>query len=213
MSIDSFHHKELAENGTDPNDRGWRLILWFAFIMTAIMFVAEFMSGVTAKSSALQANSLDFFSDAVSFGLALGATSLAAIWKHRVTLFKGITLGIFAIVIILNTVWQIYTGVVPIAPLVGTVAILALFTNIVIALMLFRFRNKDVMMHSVWVATRNNVAGNLAVLLAAFGVFGTGSGYPDYAVAIIMSGLALLGSWQILRFAMKKPKLIEASIS
>lgn len=193
------------------NDRLWRLVLWVAFVINALMFVAEFMSGVTARSSSLQADSLDFFSDAVNYGLSLGVAGMALTWRNRVALFKGITLGIFGVVIILNTIWQAYVGVVPIAPIMGTVAILALSSNIVVALLLYRFRKGDSNMRSVWICTRNDVIGNLAVLCAAFGVFQVGNGYPDYVVALIMAGLALSASWEIMRHALAERKEMNAN--
>ncbi len=199
-----------SPTGDQPNDRLWRLVLWVAFIINALMFVAEFMSGVTARSSSLQADSLDFFSDAVNYGLSLGVAGMALAWRNRVALFKGITLGVFGVVIILNTIWQAYTGVVPIAPIMGTVAILAFASNLVVALLLYRFRQGDANMRSVWICTRNDVIGNIAVLVAAFGVFGTGNGYPDYGVAFIMAALALSASWQIMRHALAERKEMRA---
>ncbi|HEY0964222.1 MAG TPA: cation transporter [Candidatus Paceibacterota bacterium] len=211
MSKDCCSPTPSPETITPTDERMWRLVLWFAFIINAIMFVAEFMSGVTAKSSALQADSLDFFSDAVNYGLSLGVASMALVWRNRIALFKGITLGVFGVVIILNTVWQTYTGDVPIAPIMGTVALLALLSNAVVALMLFRFRKGDANMRSVWICTRNDVIGNIAVLLAAMGVLSTGTGYPDYAVAFIMATLALSGSWQIMRHALAERKEMQTA--
>ena len=83
----------------------------------------------------------------------------------------------------------------------GIVGHLALVTNAGVALMLYRFRTGDANMRSVWICSRNDAIGNLAVLAAAVGVFGTGQGWPDLLVAAIMAGLAIWGSLDVFRHA------------
>jgi len=79
----------------------------------------------------------------------------------------------------------------------GVVGALALLANAGVALMLYRFRTGDSNMRSVWICSRNDAIGNLAVIGAAAGVFGTGSGWPDIIVAAVMASLSISGGWQI----------------
>ena len=91
---------------------------------------------------------------------------------------------------------------------------IALAANVVVALMFYRWRTGDANMRSVWICSRNDAIGNLAVLAAALGVFGTGQGWPDLAVAAIMAGLAIWGSFDVFRQArgeLRGGRVAEAS--
>jgi Co/Zn/Cd efflux system component len=95
--------------------------------------------------------------------------------------------------------WHLFIGRVPNVPTMGVVGTCALLANGAVAALLFRYREGDSNMRSVWLCTRNDVLGNIAVLLAALGVFGTGSAWPDLIVAVVMSTLALISAMHILR--------------
>ena len=114
---------------------------------------------------------------------------------------KGATLGLFSLWVLGSTAWHAYTGTLPRAEVMGIIGVLALLTNGGVALMLYRFRGGDANMRSVWICSRNDAIGNAAVLLAALGVFGTGTGWPDFIVATIMAALGISGGWQIVRQA------------
>jgi Co/Zn/Cd efflux system component len=111
-------------------------------------------------------------------------------------------MGAFGLWIAITTINHAIAGTVPAAPVMGVVGALALAANFGVALLLYRWRDGDSNMRSVWICTRNDAIGNLAVLAAAAGVFGSGSGWPDYIVAAIMSGLALVGAFQVTRHAL-----------
>jgi Co/Zn/Cd efflux system component len=184
----------------------WRRTLWIALIVNAIMFAVEMIAGVAAESSSLQANALDFFGDAMNYAVSLGAMGMAVAWHTRAAFFKGFTLLALGFWVLGTTGWYAYLGVVPEVPTMGVIGAIALIANFVVAVMLYRFRNGDANMKSVWLCTRNDVAGNLAVLLAAVGVFGTTSGYPDFIVAIVMAYLGISAGWQTLRQALREHK-------
>ena len=114
---------------------------------------------------------------------------------------KGGTLLVFAVWVLGSTAWHAWFGTLPRAEVMWVVGVAALLANGGVALMLYRFRDGDANMRSVWICSRNDAIGNLAVLLAAAGVFGTGTGWPDVIVAAIMGGLGLQGGWQITRQA------------
>jgi Co/Zn/Cd efflux system component len=137
-------------------------------------------------SASLQADALDFFGDAANYAISLGAAGMALQWRARAALVKGGTLLAFALWVLGSTAWHAWFGTVPQAELMGVVRIAALLANRGVALMLYRFRGSDANMRSVWIWSRNDAIGNLAVMLAATGVFGTGTGWLDVVVAAIM---------------------------
>lgn len=179
------------------NSPRWRRALWTALIVNAAFFVAEIVAGVAAGSSALQADALDFFGDAANYAISLGVAGMALGWRARAAFVKGGTLIAFALWVLGSTAWHAFHDTLPQAEVMGVVGIAALVANGGIALMLYRFRSGDANRRSVWICSRNDAIGNLAVLLAAMGVFGTGTAWPDVFVAAIMGGLGLWGGGQI----------------
>ena len=126
---------------------------------------------------------------------------MALTWRARAALVKGGTLIAFALWVLGSTVWHAVHGTLPTAGVMGVIGLAALLANGGVAFMLYRYRGGDANRRSVWICSRNDAIGNLAVLLAAIGVFGTGTGWPDVIVAAIMGGLGLWGEWQIVRQA------------
>jgi Co/Zn/Cd efflux system component len=179
------------------NSPRWRRALWIALFINAGFFVAEIVAGAAAGSVALQADALDFFGDAANYAISLGVAGMVLTWRARAALGKGGTLIAFALWVLASTAWHAFYGTLPRAEVMGVVGVAALIANGGVALMLYRFRTGDANMRSVWICSRNDAIGNLAVLLAAMGVFGTGTGLPDVTVAAIMGGLGLWGGWQI----------------
>ena len=163
--------------------------------------MAEIVAGAAAGSAALQADALDFFGDAANYAISLGVAGMALTWRARAAVAKGGTLIAFALWVLGSTAWHAFYGTLPRAEVMGVVGFAALIANGGVALMLYRFRIGDANMRSVWICSRNDAIGNLAVLLAALGVFGSGTGWPDVIVAAIMGGLGLWGGWQIVRQA------------
>jgi len=159
------------------------------------------VAGAAAGSASLQADALDFFGDAANYAISLGVAGLALQWRARAAIAKGGTLIAFALWVIVSTAWHAFYGTLPRAEVMGAVGIAALIANGGVAVMLYRFRVGDANMRSVWICSRNDAVGNLAVVLAAMGVFGTGTGWPDVIVAAIMGGLGLWGGWQIVHQA------------
>jgi Co/Zn/Cd efflux system component len=179
----------------------WRRALWIALAVNAGMFAIEIGAGMAAGSSSLQADSLDFLGDAANYAISLGVTGMALSWRARAALLKGITLFALGTWVAATTILHATYGTLPKAELMGSVGLLALITNGTVAVMLYRFRSGDANMRSVWICSRNDAIGNVAVLLAAIGVFGSGTGWPDVIVASIMAALSLLGGLQIMRHA------------
>ena len=188
---------DLCVGSQSLSTPGWRRALWVAFAVNAGFFLTELAAGAAAGSAALQADALDFFGDAANYAISLGVAGAALRWRARAALVKGSTLLAFALWVLGSTAWHAVLGPLPRAEVMGVVSVAALIANGGVALMLYRFRGGDANMRSVWICSRNDALGNMAVMLAALGVFGMGSGWPDVIVAIVMGGLGLWGGWQI----------------
>jgi Co/Zn/Cd efflux system component len=179
----------------------WRRALWIALAVNAGMFLSEIVAGVAAGSASLQADALDFLGDAANYAISLGVAGMALAWRARAALLKGASLGLLGAWVLGSTAWHAYAGTLPQAEVMGVVGLLALLANAGVALLLYRYRGGDANMRSVWICSRNDAIGNVAVLMAAAGVFGTGTGWPDLVVASIMAALGISGGWQIVRQA------------
>ena len=204
----SDHHCEAETKGL--NSPQWRRALWIALAVNGGFFLAEIIAGLAAGSSALQADALDFLGDTANYAISLGVAGMALGVRARAALVKGGTLIVFALWVLGSTAWHALHGTLPQAEVMGVVGIAALIANGGVALMLYRFRTGDANMRSVWICSRNDAVGNAAVVLAALGVFGTGTGWPDIIVAAIMGGLGLWGGGQIVRQAMDELGTLSA---
>jgi Co/Zn/Cd efflux system component len=183
------------------NSPAWRRALWIALAVNAGMFVVELAAGIAGGSKALQADALDFFGDAANYAISLGVAGMALAWRARAAMLKGVTLMGLGLYVLVATVWDALHGSTPQAEVMGAIGVAALVANVVVAIMLFRFRGGDANMRSVWICSRNDAIGNVAVVAAAAGVFGTGTAWPDLIVASLMGGLGLWGGAQIVRQA------------
>lgn len=195
----------------EPNSTpGWRAALWIALVLNAGMFVVEIYAGATADSRALMADALDFFADAANYAISLAVAGLALAWRAKAALFKGATLAALGAVVMGAAIHSALTGSSPQPEAMGIIGTLALVVNVGVAALLYRFRSGDANMRSVWICSRNDAIGNIAVVAAAFGVFGTGTAWPDLIVAAILAALAIAGGWQIVRAARHELRHLHA---
>lgn len=178
-----------------------RRILWIVLGINAAGFVGEIVAGLAAGSAALQADALDFLADAGNYAVSLLVFGMALRWRAWAALAKGVSMGVFGLWVVGSTLWYAWQGAVPEAGIMGGVGAAALLLNVGCLLLLTGFRSGDANMRSVWICSRNDVIGNVAVMAAAFGVFGTGTGWPDIIVAAVMAVLALWGAGQVIRQA------------
>lgn len=201
-------------SGTTKADPRWRRVLWVALIVNAAMFLVEMVAGAAADSRALQADALDFLGDASNYAVSLAVVGAALAWRARAALLKSLFMLGFATWVFGSAVLAFVNGTAPDPATMGAVGLLALAANAGVALLLYRYRTGDANMRSVWICSRNDAIGNVAVMLAALGVFGTGSALPDLIVAAIMALLALTGGVQVLRQArgeLRTPELAGQS--
>jgi Co/Zn/Cd efflux system component len=165
------------------------------------MFLVEVVAAMWSGSSALAADAADFLGDAANYALSLGAIAIGGLWISRVALLKGLAMSLYGVAVLAYAAWRAWLGVPPEPVMMGIVGLLALGVNVGVAVLLFRFRDGDANMKSVWLCTRNDVIANLLVLVAAAGVFGTGTVWPDVAVAAILALLGLSSGRIVIRQA------------
>ena len=198
MSAHCCHDDGCA---TPPVDPRYRAALWVALALNALMFLVETGAAWASASVSLLADSIDFFGDAGNYAISLAVLGMSVAARSRAALFKAACMGAFGVFVLGKAAWNLGTGVTPEPVTMGAVGFAALLVNAGVALMLFRFRSGDANMRSVWICSRNDAIGNVAVMLAALGVFGTGTAWPDLLVAGVMAVLALTGAWAVMQQA------------
>ena len=202
MSAHCHHHHD-PEPQTAASPR-YRRILWWALIVNAGMFAVEIGAGVQSGSVSLLADAIDFLGDAANYAVSLFVLSMALAWRARAAALKGASMLLFGLFVAARALWALAYGVPPEALTMGAVGLLALAANVGVAVMLYAWRDGDANMRSVWLCARNDALGNLAVMAAAAGVFGTGSAWPDLAVAAVMAALAITSGVTVMRQALRE---------
>lgn len=185
-------------DGVDPR---YMAVLWTVISINGAMFVTEMVAGQMAGSQALKADALDFLADTVTYGLSLAVIGASLAVRSKAALFKGASLFLMALWIFGSTVYETMVLGVPKAEVMGVIGVMALAANLGSVLLLRRYKNGDANVRSVWLCSRNDAIGNVVVMVAALGVWGSSSAWPDLAVAAVMAGIFLTSSVQILRQA------------
>ena len=200
----AHHHEDGCCDIGAAGGPAFRNVLWIVLAINFTMFLVEAGAGIGSQSVSLQADALDFLGDSANYAISLFVLGLGMRWRSGAALSKGVAMGLFGLWVIGATIWSlIHTGR-PVALVMGSVGALALVANVISALLLYRFRGGDANMRSVWLCSRNDAIGNLAVVAAASGVFATGSNWPDLLVAAIMAGLALYASVKVIAHAARE---------
>jgi Co/Zn/Cd efflux system component len=185
-------------DGVDPR---YKRVLWTVIAINGTMFLTEMIAGQLAGSQALKADALDFLADTVTYGLSLAVIGASLRIRASAALLKGVSLSLMALWVFGSTVYQTLILGVPRAEVMGMVGVLALAANLASVLLLLPYKDGDANVRSVWLCSRNDAIGNLIVVAAALGVWGTDTAWPDLAVAAVMAGIFLTSSVQILRQA------------
>lgn len=187
-----------AENLTDSV---FRRVLWVALLSNFVMFGVEMGASWYSESMALQADALDFFGDAANYGISLFVLGMALRYRSYAALFKSLTMAAFGLWVIVSAVERSIYGSVPEPITMGSIAVLALVVNVGVAILLYRYRAGDSNTRSIWLCSRNDAIGNVAVMLAAAGVFTLSSRWPDLLVATLIASLSLSAAAQVIRQA------------
>jgi Co/Zn/Cd efflux system component len=188
----------------DPHrdNSAYRRAIWAVLAINTAMFLVEIGAGLASGSASLQADALDFLGDAANYAISLFVAGMTLRYRATAAMVKGLTMGAFGLWIIGTVIWHAFYGTLPSAIAMGAVGVAALMANAGSFALLWAHRRGDANMRSAWICTRNDVLGNIAVLLAGVGVFGTGTGWPDIIVAAVMATLALQGSATVARHAL-----------
>ncbi|MEL6511195.1 MAG: cation transporter [Pseudomonadota bacterium] len=184
--------------------------LWLVIAINAVMFVVEMTAGHIAKSQALQADALDFLGDALTYGISLAVIGASLKLRATAALFKGASLLLMGLWVMGSTVYRVFFVGVPEAEIMGVIGFLALLANLASVALLVRYKDGDANVRSVWLCSRNDAIGNVAVMFAALGVWGTATGWPDLIVAAIMATLFLSSAYQIVKQALAEYREGEA---
>ena len=179
----------------------FRKALRIALGINAAMFFVEVIGGMTSGSVSLWADALDFAGDAGNYAISLFVLSLGLFWRSRAALIKGLTMAGCGIFVFAKTAFALTQAVPPEPLTMGVIGVMALLANAGVALLLYAFREGDANMRSVWLCSRNDAIGNIAVMIAAAGVFGTGSGLPDILVGVVMAGMGLSSGLSVVKQA------------
>ena len=182
----------------------FRKVLWIALLVNLLMFFVEIIASHIGDSMSLQADALDFFGDAANYAISLFVLGMALHMRARASVVKGVTMGLFGLWVLGAASYRAFSGSEPEPMIMGTIALMALVANMSVAVMLYRFRKGDSNMQSIWLCSRNDAIGNVAVLIAAVGVTATASRWPDLMVAIIIASLSLSAAYTILKLAFQE---------
>jgi Co/Zn/Cd efflux system component len=194
---------------TRPLNYNQKIVLWIALVLNAVMFFAELITSFVADSVALKADAIDFLGDAANYGVSLFVLGMSIGTRARASLLKAYTMAAFGLWVIGSAVFSWIAQSQPEASLMGKLGVTAMLVNLLVAGLLFKFRNGDSNMKSVWICTRNDVIGNIAVIIAAAGVVATSSGWPDLVVALGMGLLAIFSAREVIIDANRELKSQE----
>ena len=199
---------ETRFEGLDP---AYKRRLWAVISINAVMFLVEMGAGALAGSRALQADALDFLGDTLTYGMTLAVIGSALRVRAWAAFVKGISLTVMGVWVLGATAYHVLVVGIPQAEVMGLVGFLALAANATSVLLLIRYKDGDANVRSVWLCSRNDAIGNVAVMLAALGVWITGTRWPDLCVAALMAGVFVTSSVQILRQAVGELRSAETT--
>jgi len=189
---------DVKFDGLDP---AYKRVLIIVIAINALMFLIEMPMGFIGQSQALKADALDFLGDTFTYAISLAVIGKAASMRSKVALFKGFSLLLMGAWVLFSTIYSVFYLQQPTAVIMGSVGFAALVANLLSVVLLVRFKDGDANVRSVWICSRNDAIGNIMVMLAASGVWVTGTGWPDLIVAGAMASLFLWGSTTIIRQA------------
>ena len=178
-------------------NRHERRILIVALLINAGMFVAEFSAGLVSGSTALLADSLDMLADAIIYTLGLLALGRARHWRTRAALTSGLFQLLLGLGVAGEAIWKTAAKGLPDAAMMGLFGVIALLANTTCFLLLARFRDGDINLRATWICSRNDMIGNLGVLLAAALVTLSGSPFPDIVIGLLIATVVIHSAWRI----------------
>ena len=208
MSASHHHHDEDFSGASADYKRR----LWAVIVINAGMFGVEMTAGQLGRSRALQADALDFLADALTYGLSLAVIGMPLRVRAGAALLKGLSLSLMGVFVLGSTLWRVFVTGMPEAGVMGAVGFMALAANVASVALLISYKDGDANVRSVWLCSRNDAIGNVAVMLAAAAVWATATPWPDLIVAAGMAALFLSSSFQIVRQALAEYRHAETHV-
>ncbi|MFW1677154.1 cation transporter [Pontibacter sp. JAM-7] len=188
-----------SDTSASIENKSYRRILWIALIANFTMFIVELIAGALGQSLSLTADAMDFFSDSANYAITLVVLGMSLQTRAAAALFKGICMGLVGLYVLYSSISHMIDGVMPQAEVMGVIGLLALLTNVSVALLLYRHRKGDANHESIWICSRNDAIANIAVISAGGGVWLSQTGWPDVLVGVGIAGLGLWGAQYIIR--------------
>ncbi len=201
MSASCHHHSNF-----DGASLRYKRILLIVIAINAGMFMVEMAFGISGQSQSLKADALDFLGDSATYAMSLWAIGKSVETRSLVALIKGVSLLLMAAWVLISTLHYVIYSNEPSAPIMGWVGLAALAANLFSVLLLLRYRDGDANVRSVWLCSRNDAIGNVAVMLAAAAVYLSGTHWPDLLVAIILAALFSNSAIKIIRQSLNERK-------
>lgn len=198
MGAHCCNHDNL---NVSENNKNFKRVLWIALVLNFAMFIVEIVYGVLSHSLSLRADAIDFLGDGVNYFATLFVLNSHIATKAKVSIAKALFMLGFGLWVLIEAFMRFNSAELPDSFTMSWVGFLALFVNALVAFLLFKFRDGDSNMQSVWLCSRNDAVGNLAVILASAGVYWWGTQWPDLIVATFMALLALSASAQVIKAA------------
>jgi len=190
------------ECSVDVLHKSQRATLQIVLAINVLMFLVIVVAARYGDSAALLADSLDNLGDALTYGLSLYVVSRGAAAKARVALFKGGLILLAACAVAAQVIYRLFVPGTPVFEIMGAFSLLGLAANTLCMYLLWRHRHEDVNMNSVWECSRNDIAANLSVFVAAAAVWLTASGWPDLLVALGLVWLLMRSALRVITSAM-----------
>lgn len=191
---------------TEETSHSERRVLIIVLLINGGMFIVEFGAGLLSQSTALIADSLDMLADALVYAIGLYALGRPLHWRSRAALTNGILQILLALGVVIQVVIKLYTQALPEYGIMGIFGVIALIANTISFFLLMRFRDGDINMRATWICSRNDMIGNVGVLIAAWLVFYTGRGWPDIVIGLIIAGVVTHSAWKIIHEAWQNLK-------
>ncbi len=193
----------------DGQSRQYKRALWIVILINAVMFIVELSAGFIGQSQALKADALDFLGDSATYALSLAVIGQSIQLRSKVALIKGYSLALLSVLVLAATLYHTFFDSSPQPSIMSSIAVLALAANLASVMLLMKYRDGDANVRSVWLCSRNDAIGNIAVILAALAVWYTASAWPDLIVAFLMASLFLYSSVQIISQARQESAAAE----
>ncbi len=193
-----------VDQNFDGSSPAYKRVLIVIIVINLGMFFVELFGGLASGSMALLADSLDFLGDSATYTISLIVIGMPLAVRAKAGLFKGVSLFIVAAWVLGSTSYRVFVEGVPEALTMGTIAVAAFAANVLSAVLLLKYKDGDSNVRSVWLCSRNDAIGNLAVIVAASGIAATDAAWPDLLVAGIMSGLFIHSATRIVQQSWKE---------